>query len=122
MEEIIGRLTPTEQRIALLLQDGYKRPEIAKTLDVSVEAVRNHVYAMRKKLSDMYTPVKTRKTRSDKKSAKTPKAEESTEATEAAPEAATSINIKEYREAAKAAKVAKTVTTTVTVTTQVVEA
>lgn len=113
MEEIIGRLTSTEQRIALLLQDGYKRPEIAKTLDVSVEAVRNHVYAMRKKLSDMYTPVKTRKTRSDKKSAKAPKAEE------AAPEAATSININEYREAANTAK---TVTTTVTVTTQVVEA
>lgn len=122
MEEIIGRLTPTEQRIALLLQDGYKRPEIAKTLDVSVEAVRNHVYAMRKKLSDMYTPVKTRKTRSDKKSVtatKAEKAEESTEAEKASPEAATSININEYREAAKAAK---TVTTTVTVTTQVVEA
>jgi len=125
MEEIIGRLTPTEQRIALLLQDGYKRPEIAKTLDVSVEAVRNHVYAMRKKLSDMYTPVKTRKTRSDKKSATATEAGEATEATEAekvVPEAAVSININEYREAAKAVKATKTVTTTVTVTTQVVEA
>lgn len=70
MEELIGRLTPTERRIALLLQDGFKRPEIAKTLGVSVEAVRNRVYAMRKKLSDMYTPVKPRKTRSDKKVAK----------------------------------------------------
>ena len=125
MAEIIARLTPTEQRIALLLQDGYKRPEIAKTLDVSVEAVRNHVYAMRKKLSDMYTPVKTRKTRSDKKSATATEAGEATEATEAekvVPEAAVSININEYREAAKAVKATKTVTTTVTVTTQVVEA
>jgi len=122
MEELISRLTPTERRIALLLQDGYKRPEIAKTLDVSVEAVRNHVYAMRKKLSDMYTPVKPRKTRSDKKSATSAtamKVEEDKSAEEAA-EAATSISISEYRETAKAAKA---VTTTVSVTTtQVVEA
>jgi len=122
MEEIIGRLTPTEQRIALLLQDGYKRPEIAKTLDVSVEAVRNHVYAMRKKLSDMYTPVKTRKTRSDKKVAKASEATKVAKAPEAksaenTAEAATSISISEYR------ATAKPVTTTVSViTTQVVEA
>lgn len=76
MEELISRLTPTERRIALLLQDGFKRPEIAKTLGVSVEAVRNRVYAMRKKLSDMYTPVKPRKTRSDKKVTKDTKAPE----------------------------------------------
>ncbi|MCK5072935.1 MAG: response regulator [Bacteriovoracaceae bacterium] len=50
MDELVFKLTKTEQKICQLIKSGYTRVEIAGTLHISEGTVRNHSTNIRKKL------------------------------------------------------------------------
>jgi DNA-binding CsgD family transcriptional regulator len=53
VREAVGRLTPRQQHICLLLANGHSQEEIAEDLGVTQQTVAQHVERIRKRLRDM---------------------------------------------------------------------